>query len=380
MAGSNGIGAQLIHMAAADFIPYRHFWYAAPWSRGSSSVAASSEVGRLHRWLTSWPWRRGRGFIRRLCAGLDPLDGAGELRLGAFERVLARTGGEFPYAYVTPICEADARPVLAMVRRLGCPYLVHLWDLTHREAMISPELMPSLCALLRGADAVYCLTAEIARAVAIPGVRVDGLLSFGRPHPTHGARPPEDGGPLRIAMMGGTTDYSAGMRVLVDAWARLSSRVPCELVYLGWSTLRPQLPMDGSMRIESHGFVDDEARDRLLASCHLAFISGPSEDPDHEVLSRYSIPSRIGDYLHHGLPVIANFHPRSAAIGFFREVTDQGLFVAREPEAVLAAVERLRRPGAWVEASRSAKDFARLRLDHRTLRERVLEHARPYFD
>lgn len=377
MSYTNGIGVQLHTMVAEGFPPHHHFWFWGEWSIGVSSVSNSTELGRLYRLARGWPWRVGRGFITRLAQPFNPVHG-GSLRKEPFRRTLSRLGKQFGFAYVTPIREEDALAMLGMVEELGCPYVVHIWDLCHHEPCINPQTMPSMTKLLRDAEAVYCLTREMEEWIA-PVRSSDGLLSFGRRPPAALAQAPLPNANLRLAVMGDMGIYRSGINILQSAWPRIAALPQSwTLVYLGTVAQMQVISGIVGQRLEYHGFVSNEERDRLLRSCHAAFLPGPCEDPQHEMLARFSVPSRTSDYLLHGLPVLANFHPASAARGFFTEVLGTGVRLVREADALVQELSDLSRPATWREASNAALAFANARLDSRVLRDRIMTHARPH--
>lgn len=374
MSHTNGIGVQLHTMVAEGFPLWHHFWFWAGWSSGESDVPQSTELGRSHRrLLTWWRWRRGRGFITRLARPLDPL--AGGVRRDRFAQSVAALGKTFGAAYVAPLREEDALAMLGMVNVLGCPYVVHLWDLTHHEPCIDAATMPGFTRLLSGAEAVYCLTREMETWIA-PVRRSDGLLAFGRRPPTTVASAPVPGQPLRLAVMGDLGIYRSGVELLRAAWPRLARATPAwRLVYLGPRAQQQVLAGIVGDALDYHGFVPNAERDRLLSTCHAAFLPGPSEDPVHELLARYSVPSRSSDYLLHGLPVLANLHPASAAHGFFADVRGSGMQIVRDADAMVAAAQTLSDPAAWQQASAAALAFGREHLDSRVLRDRIHAHV-----
>jgi hypothetical protein len=75
----------------------------------------------------------------------------------------------------------------------------------------------------------------------------------------------------------------------------------------------PEAHVIDRVRISFHGVVKSEHRDKIASSCHLAFLAGPADDPNKCPLSKYSLPSKIGDFAATGLPVIARVGRRSAA-------------------------------------------------------------------
>jgi hypothetical protein len=75
------------------------------------------------------------------------------------------------------------------------------------------------------------------------------------------------------------------------------------------------------------------------------------------------------------LPVLANLHPASAALGFFRDVVGSGMRLARNPDSLVEELTALSEPTAWSCASVAAVAFGKAHLDSRLLRNRIYDHA-----
>lgn len=207
------------------------------------------------------------------------------------------------------ICEVrDAQRVRSVICTIDKPFVLHIWDLlddhqTHEESTVW---------LIRNAKHVFCCSEPIQDLVR--QVRADAsILRFRRAPSAHTAKAPVDT-PLRIALIGYCFPYKDGLRLLNDALDLLRSRgIATEVCYVGsnkrmkrWSHLLPG-------KVSATGFLhSDDERDRALAGCHVGFLPGPLNPPDKDWRSRFSIPSRILDFLATGLPCVATVHLHSA--------------------------------------------------------------------
>ncbi len=106
----------------------------------------------------------------------------------------------------------------------------------------------------------------------------------------------------------------------------------------------------------------------LLARCHVAFLSGPLE---LDRFGKFSIPSRIADYLGVGLPVLACVGEGTAMQRFLQPLVPDAVRYTRTPEALLAALADFREPAAWDRAHQVGRAFAVANLDIRRVRSLV---------
>ena len=82
-----------------------------------------------------------------------------------------------------------------------------------------------------------------------------------------------------------------------------------------------------------------------------AFLPGPKLDPGSDLRSRYSIPSRILDYMAVDLPIVGVVHEASATGGFVRKLGLHPAATCSGPEEVADWLLRLSRPEHWAEQS-----------------------------
>ena len=131
-----------------------------------------------------------------------------------------------------------------------------------------------------------------------------------------------------------------------------------ELHYCGASG--KQLPRELLGEILDHGLLSHEAYQDLLRRCHLAYL--PVSHPSHTV-GRFSIPSRLADYLACGLPVIASTDPGSGIFSFLSSLPRGCAANVADTKALVQAVMAFAGDSVcWAEASAKAASYARQQL------------------
>ena len=254
--------------------------------------------------------------------------------------------------YVAPIGGEDAHRMRQLVELLGRPFVVHLWDMLEG----GPDGNPDLAWLIANAVSVFGLTPTLLEASG----RKDAIqLLFARGRARHRAQPPPLHGRLRIVAVGDVVSYQEGLSRLLTVSGQLrDAGADLEVAYIGmWGVFR-RLPRPIRRQLVAIGYLaGDDARDAALAGCHLGFLPGPLPAPDTDFRSRYSIPSRILDYMATGLPMVGLVHPASATAGFARRFgVDNGLTA---DDAELAQnITALRDPDLWKRESELARSGA----------------------
>ena len=79
-------------------------------------------------------------------------------------------------------------------------------------------------------------------------------------------------------------------------------------------------------------------------------------DPRFDLRSRYSIPSRVLDYMALGLPVVGTVHKASATGGFVRKLGLENAATCVGPEEIANWLMRLAHPDKWAEQSARSRD------------------------
>ena len=250
--------------------------------------------------------------------------------------------------YAAPLDLYDARRMQAMLEALGLPYVLHLWDLLDANQRDAPPMRW----LIEHACHVFCITQEIADAVSTGPGSTTLLRCHRRPSKAQ-ATPPSGKDPLRIVMIGDCGSYASGMDLL-NAGAKLARarRLDTQFVYIGREKATVSWRGRLEQPLEVSGFLEsDDDRDRALASGHAAFLPGPYEDPETDPRSRFSIPSRVLDFMAIGLPIIGSVHPCSATAKYMNNLNVSRFAQARSGEDVANALLALADPATWAAAS-----------------------------
>ncbi len=279
-------------------------------------------------WSGDSPTRRGRAFIE------------------AFK-------GRTQMVYFAPIDSSDARRMRSIAELLGLPFALHLWDFLD-DGLRSGDR--STRWLIDRADAVFCGSEPLLQEVrqVRPGAE---MLSITRRPPTHRAagRPAS---PPTIALIGDIVAYRSGVLKLLDAVTMLrAGGYGVTVRYIGRPGALRHIGVAADSPIESVGFLPSEAaRDRALSECDIGFLPGPLGDPESDPRSRYSIPSRVLDFLAIGLPLVGTVHPRSAAFRFCADLGPSEFLACATPSEIARAIRDLGDPQAWSAASEAGRE------------------------
>ena len=243
------------------------------------------------------------------------------------------------------------------------PFVLHVMDIFHDR--LSEEETPNFRRLIREARHVLCISANIAAEMRSNGAKSVSLLPLCSGFSVDGRQP--FGSPLRIVVSGtirsGVSEDA--FKLLVDSWPAIKQQFPAvELHYCGASG--KQLPRELLGEILDHGLLSHEAYQDLLRRCHLAYL--PVSHPNHTVW-RFSIPSRLADYLACGLPVIASTDPGSGIFSFLSSLPRGCAANVADTKALVQAVMAFAGDSVcWAEASTKAASYARQQLRVQTVR------------
>lgn len=270
-----------------------------------------------------------------------------ELRPEARQWLSHRYGNSTSVVYASPASIRDCERMRSILSLLDKPFVLHLWDMQDSSQMDSAAFRW----LLGRALHVFCLTQEMIRSIH-PFRQNASILLFAREPSASIAEAPKDK-TLRIALIGNCRRYRDGLVLLQKALSHIALiGLKPSVVYIGSKKSYRNLGIDLGCDTEITGFVDSDARrDWFLSQCHVGFLPGPLAAPAANMFSRYSIPSRILDYMATGLPVLAAIHPDSATSGFMRGLGMRDCMV-EESEADLAdKIIALAGTNAWRAAS-----------------------------
>jgi glycosyltransferase involved in cell wall biosynthesis len=266
--------------------------------------------------------------------------------------------------YVAPVSIRDSERMKAILTALEKPFVVHLWDLIDRNQANSE----SFRWLIENAAHVCCLCEAMVDYIA-PLRQNAHILRFTRRPSLHVASPLGHG-PLRIALIGFCLPYVDGLLVLNEALRIVKERNhKVSLIYIGnkkrvkgWG-----IRMDDKVNVTGFTASDDE-RDRLLAQCHVGFMPGPLASPAIDTRSRFSIPSRVIDYMATGLPIIGTVHPESATSAYMEAFGLGGCLGTNSPELLAERLLALYDSSTWrLYSDLSLKGFLAAQQESRSL-------------
>jgi Glycosyl transferases group 1 len=258
--------------------------------------------------------------------------------------------------YLAPLDASDARRMTEIVHILKRPFVVHLWDFLDNANDATTRW------LIENAAHVFCLNDNILSDVV--AMRGDAsILTFRRAAAKNTAKR-SDGKEVSVALSGELGVYLDGVKCLITATQHLRERGhQCSVVYIG--TSKRDLKRNGLAShdaISVKGFIPSaEQRDQVLSKCTVGFIPGPLSSPESNARSKYSIPSRILDFMAVGLPIVGTLHPDSAAFSFCRNFAlDEWLF-KDDSEQLAHALATLADPLEWQKSSqKSLAAFSKL--------------------
>jgi hypothetical protein len=346
-ARSNAIGVQILQYATPFVEAWKH-WY---WdiSMGQSGIANSM---RLNSSIPNlWPWGTGRGFVTRVVERLELGWWHGDRLLARRKPDLQRMSERVGLACVAPLRNSEAtrcREILETIRR---PFVVHLWDIS--ESPLNADYQW----LFSRAERVFCLSESMMGLVRETAHCELGQLRFVRPQPKFRAAY-QGRESIRIGLVGFLAAYREGMDLFaqaIDALEMQFTRV--RLLHIGPPGQMQYVPERLKKITESAGMLSDGERDRYLADCNVAFLPGPFLAPEGDRRSKYSVPSRIADYLGIGLPIIAAVHPDSATSSFCLPLSGRGFFRVNNAEELAEIFGTLSNEKEWVGASAYCVSF-----------------------
>ncbi len=329
------------------------------WARGDLVGDEPCPVTNLYEdVLDHWPWIVGRGFFRRIQRRFRLLwwdDGRLSGRSVSRVRQLRQKG--FGAAYVIVASEEDAKIAGACLDLLKLPYVVNWMDLMEMEEL-SPAQHPHITRLCRNAMQVYALTGALQRAInSCSTIDRTRKLGIARRPTQKRCLPPNVTSPIRCVMLG-TLAYGSLHQVWPEVLNQIQkSGMSFELFYIGPKEKSRQIPSD--LQVTVLEALSDDERDEVLSRMHVALLPGPDTDPKNEWGARYSFPSRIADFLHHGLPVVGSVHPDSATAEELRSLIGKAVWLSNDATELVEAIMHLAVDTAkWKLASELALEFA----------------------
>ena len=270
-------------------------------------------------------------------------------------RLTSEYGKRVTSVYVAPLGENDAQRCLKLVNLVGAPFVLHLWDVLEGDITRG-----ALRQLIDRAEKVFCVSHPLVRDIA--AFRPDSqLLLFSR-DASMARSQPREAGPLKIVMHGNVSSYAEGLDDLDGAIDLLQARgLEVEVSYLGSPRILRQARTTIKKRVKVHGFFATQAElDSALSHAHVGFLPGPKLDPRVDLRSRYSIPSRVVDYMAVELPVVGTVHDASAT-GEFARWLGLDSVLCKGPEQLAERLMRLYHTEDWLQQkAKSRQAFALL--------------------
>jgi hypothetical protein len=273
---------------------------------------------------SAWPLNRtGRRFWFGFCQKLGISFWKGDSLSRRGTRVVEWLGDELGNDRIMVILasESDARRWLSIHQVIRKPFDVILYDLVSRENP-SASTLPHLSEAIRHAHQVLTISPALSEAVVAMGRDDSRRIGFYRQPPL---------GYSGLCLSARRLEQSQKIHVLVMAYAHpdaleefISTLVALNAKNPIWNAhLVGGIPLPSRLSrhpdwVHSYGRVSDAKRDQIAASCDLAYLSGPSDDPTKCPYAKYSIPSKISDFLTFGLPVIARVSSGSGIEQFLR--------------------------------------------------------------
>jgi hypothetical protein len=271
----------------------------------------------------------------------------------AFGKKIQKMYGDSVSAiYLAPMSGQDSERMRSLLLYLNKPFVVHLWDIMDTDQIDAPGFQW----LLANAVHVFCLSRPMIEYIR-PFQTSASILPFTRNPSLHLAKVRERG-PLRIALIGVCYRYRDGLSLLEEAISMVQKQgMEIEVVYIGPRKNIEGWSFSGSKNFRVTGFMaTDEDRDRALSECHVGFLPGPLAPPAENTYSRFSIPSRILDFMATALPQVATVHAQSATAAYMRDMQMEGAIAVTAAE-LAQKLDMLARPDLWIaqsEASLSA--------------------------
>ena len=251
--------------------------------------------------------------------------------------------------YLAPLDKSDARRMREIITVLQSPFVLHLWDFLDNANDETTRW------LIENASSVFCLNSAILRDVT--SIRREAsILTFRRTAAKVVAQRSDDT-TVSVAILGDIGSYLGGVTCLIAAIEHLRMvGQNHNVVFVG--TSQKMLKRNGiSARdsISATGFIPSaEQRDRVLSRCAVGFVPGPLASPESDPRSKYSIPSRILDFMAIGLPIVGTVHPDSATFSFCQDLGLDEWLVRNEPDQVAQALEALVDLREWERSSRKS--------------------------
>ncbi|MGB0120599.1 MAG: glycosyltransferase family 4 protein [Solirubrobacterales bacterium] len=292
-----------------------------------------------------WPYRERRSGVRVLRLPIWPGRGSGMQRIRQDLSTTAVNTAAIPFLPGSDVVLAISPSLPALfsamlysrIRRV--PWVLWLQDIVTDGASTTGELSEDNVALKLAKWFERRAYASAARIIVISDAMGSRLREQGVPaekivhifNPMTRTPPPRPADIDRLAaetpkiIVMGNIGRTQGLEAIVDAFQTNEDleRMGAELTIAGTGvaaeSVRSRIRTD---RISMPGVVDDQELKRLLENSTLALVSQKAD------LQEFNLPSKLMNYMAHGIPVIASIDPASEAAGI---VTGSGAGWVTDP-------------------------------------------------
>jgi hypothetical protein len=264
--------------------------------------------------------------------------------------------------------ERCAKRLNSIHRETGIPFDLILYDWMHLDEP-SLESFPQLAECINTARTVYTISPPLHRlALALKGNECPVTIrriGFYRAMPSFVARKDS---PIADATLKVFVIADAKRQPFLELLTSLKElnrqgpRIKLLIHFVGNPRDLAKLAeahVCDTLSVIFHGVVTSSERDRIAAECDIAYLAGPAVDPMVCPLSKYSLPSKIGDFAAVGLPVVARIASGSAIEEAIREeLSEFVLRITSASELFIKLQEIVHDPGCLLAMSESALRYA----------------------
>jgi hypothetical protein len=353
-APTNGMSVQMQRLFGSAQEPLIHLMWDA-------KEAGRKSIPRVINTDDDIVWKGAFGRIGRRLQGLQLLLGQSWWKSDRFNSAkLARALSRIPLqprqAYINCGQEWDAVRACALWEAAGQPpYVLHIVDIFEPE--LSQEKTPNFIRLVRAAKHVLCLTRIIENEMTRAGAVSTSVFNLCSDRVS--ARRAAPAGPFRVLISGALYKDRFGetkaMQLLREAWPELTRAFPgAELHYAGAASWG--LPAELRCHVRDHGLLIGDHYYKLLNSCHLAYVPVSHANTG---FGRFSLPSRIPEYLIAGLPVIACTTEGTGIYEFFQSTPRECTRLVDDVNEFLSTAQEFAgNADRWERASLAATSYS----------------------
>lgn len=315
--------------------------------------------------------RVGRGYELLRATALMSLWKARWIKSSRLKESLAAIPIQPAQAYITCYGEREAAKAFSLWTKLGRPrFVFHVFDLF--DTPVTETRTPNFFRLVQAASHVLCLNGLIEKEMNLAGAKRTSTFALCSDLPRTVRSFQGDG--LRILISGTLYADKHGenyaLKLLKEAWPELEiANARLELHYSGrssWAIPKALRPFT-----HDHGLLPWDEYEKLMRSCHVAYVPVTHQEQSR---LRFSIPSRIPDYLASGLPIIASTLPNTAVDEFLASTPRECARGISDAAQLVSAIQELSgNAERWEKASLAALQYSREAFAIESAQERLIE-------